>query len=128
MSLVATQAVQEPWSQTVHSAATAESLRSLLAGEIAGICVPDFLTSSECRELTARMKEVELAEYQNVSPPIGRLGITVFEYDCLGKGEYFKAVEWADRSTARITKGVVSPLDRVVGWLGCGPQKPRRER
>lgn len=66
MSLVAMQAAQDPWSQTVHSAATAESLRSLLAREIAGICVPDFLTSSECRELTARMKEVEFAEYQNV--------------------------------------------------------------
>jgi hypothetical protein len=117
MSMIAMHAGQDPWSQTVLSAATAESLQSLFAGEIAGICLRNFLTSFECRELTARMNAVELPEYQNVSPPIGRFGITVFEYDCLGKGEYFKAVEWADRSTARITNGVVNPLDRVVGWL-----------
>lgn len=117
MGVSAMQVGQQPWSQTVDSSATAESLQRLFSGEIAGICLPNFLTPIECKQLTDRMKEVEFAEYQNVSPPIGRFGITVFEYDCLGKAEYFKAVERAERSTARITNGIVNPRDRVMDWL-----------
>ncbi|HEX3155298.1 MAG TPA: hypothetical protein VHV32_11765 [Candidatus Angelobacter sp.] len=117
MSASAIQVGQDLWSQTVLSTATAESLQRLFAGEIAGICLRNFLTPRECRELTARIKEIEFTEYQNVSPPIERFGITVFEYDSLEKAEYFKAVKWADRNTARITDGIVNPLDRVVGWL-----------
>jgi hypothetical protein len=111
------QMCERPWPQTVNLPATSHTLQGLFSGRVAGLCIPDFLTKAECEELIKRIGEWEFSQYRNVSPPINRLGITVFEYDGLGKAEYFKAVEEANRNTARITEGIDSPVQRVMDWL-----------
>jgi hypothetical protein len=109
--------VESPWADIVYSPAHPESLDSLFSGRIAGLCVPDFLTREECKALTQRVHEVEFEEYKDVWPPIDRFGITVFEYDRVGKQEYFRSVEEANRRTARITDGICNPVQRVMDWL-----------
>jgi hypothetical protein len=109
--------IEVPWKDTLQLPATPKNLEMLLAGEIAGLCVPDFLTADECARLTRRSEECEFENYLNVTPPIEKVGITVFEFDAIGKKEYFDAVESANRRIARITDGICCPLQRVLDWL-----------
>lgn len=89
----------------------------LFSGQIAGICIPGFLNRKECADLSQRAEELEFKDYLNVTPRIGRVGITVFEYDNLGKPSYFGAVQQANRRIAQIANGICNPLERVMDWL-----------
>src|SRR2546421_3274045 len=112
------------WEDTLQSPATPQILDMLFTGEIAGLCIPDFLTREECALLTKRSEECEFENYINVTPAIEKVGITVFEFDSIGKKEYFAAVESANRRIARITDGICSPLQRVLNWLsGLSPSR-----
>ena len=105
------------WEDTLRLPATPDTLEMLFSGMIAGLCVPDFLTQEECAALKKRSEECEFKDYIDVVPRIARFGITVFEFDRIGKRQYFDAVESANRSVGRITKDVCSPLQRVIDWL-----------
>jgi hypothetical protein len=105
------------WQSTLQLPATPATLDKLFAGEIAGLCVPEFLSAEECASLTRMSQECEFEDYRNVVPRIEKVGITVFEFDGIGKKEYFEAVEAANRRIARITHGICSPLQRVLDWL-----------
>src|SRR5581483_9470904 len=105
------------WESTVHSSPTPVIFDKLLSGQIAGICVPGFLTKKECEDLSQRAEELEFKDYLNVTPRIGRVGITVFEYDSIGKPAYFEAVQHANRRIAQLTSGICNPLERVINWL-----------
>lgn len=105
------------WESTVHSSVTPALFDKLFSGQIAGICVPGFLNRKECEDLSQRTEELEFKDYLNVVPRIGRVGITVFEYDSIGKPAYFGAVQEANRRIGHITNGICNPLARVVDWL-----------
>lgn len=106
-----------PWESAVHSSPTPAIFDQLFSGQIAGICVPGFLSRKECQDLSRRAEELEFKDYLNVTPRIGRVGITVFEYDSIGKPGYFAAVEQANGRIANITDGICNPLQRVINWL-----------
>lgn len=106
-----------PWESTLEFPATPATLSMLFDGEIAGLCVPGFITPEECSQLKQRSAEYEFEDYSNVSPPIEKFGITVFEFDRIGKRQYFEAVEPANRTIAQITNGICSPLQRAIHWL-----------
>jgi hypothetical protein len=106
-----------PWEDTLHLPVTAATLDMLFAGEIAGLYVPDFLTTEECACLKNRSGECEFEDYVNVAPRIEKCGITVFEFNKIGKKQYFEAVELANRRIERITNGICCPLQRVINWL-----------
>ncbi|HKV92721.1 MAG TPA: hypothetical protein VJW20_09255 [Candidatus Angelobacter sp.] len=105
------------WESSVNSSPTPAIFDKLFSGQIAGICVPGFLTRKECEGLSQRAEDLEFKEYLNVTPRIGRVGVTVFEYDSIGKPAYFEAVQQANRRIAQLTNGICNPLERVVGWL-----------
>jgi hypothetical protein len=105
------------WESTLESPPTPATLNMLFDGEIAGLCVPDFISPEECSRLKQRSAEYKFEDYQNVSPRIEKFGITVFEFDRIGKKQYFDAVESANRTIARITNGICSPLQRAIDWL-----------
>lgn len=113
------------WENSVHSSPTPVILDKLLSGQIAGICVPGFLTRKECEDLNQRAEDLEFKDYLNVTPRIGRVGVTVFEYDSIGKPSYFEAVQQANRRIAQLTNGICNPLERVVDWLKT--MSPRRQ-
>jgi hypothetical protein len=106
-----------PWEDTLHIPPTPATLDMLFAGEIAGLCVHNFLTADECVHLTKNSRECEFEDYLHVEPRIEKVGITVFEFDKIGKKQYFEAVESANRSISRITQDICSPLQRVIDWL-----------
>jgi hypothetical protein len=105
------------WESTVNSSATPATLDQLFSGQIAGIYIPGFLTRKESEALSQRAEELEFKDYLNVTPRIGRVGITVFEYDSIGKPGYFEAVAQANRRTGHLTHGICNPLERVIDWL-----------
>lgn len=106
-----------PWENTLEFPPTPATLNMLFDGEIAGLCVPDFISPEECNQLKQRSAEYDFEYYQNVSPRIEKFGITVFEFDRIGKRQYFEAVESANRTIAQITDGICSPLQRAIHWL-----------
>jgi Carrier-protein-independent halogenase WelO5 len=105
------------WESSIHSSATPAILDKLFSGQIAGICVLGFLTKKECEELSQRAEELEFKDYLNVTPRIGRVGITVFEYDSIGKPSYFGAVQQINHRIAQLANGICNPLERVMDWL-----------
>lgn len=105
------------WQETLSFPTTPETLDLLFEGKIAGLCVPDFLTAKECKALADNAREYEFNSYLNVVPPIDKVGITVFEFDGIGKKSYFEAVAAATRSVSRITEDICCPLQRVIDWL-----------
>jgi hypothetical protein len=105
------------WHNTLDFPATPATLDMLFAGKIAGLCVPEFLTAEECANLKGMLEQYAFEDYLNVVPRIEKIGITVFEFDGIGKKEYFEAVEVANRRVAAITNGICSPLQRVINWL-----------
>jgi hypothetical protein len=107
------------WEEATQLPATAATLEMLMEGEIAALCVPSFLDVEDCRALKQRAEELEFKDYLNVTPRIGRVGITVFEYESIGKRQYFEAVNGANRSIAAITAGICDPLQRMIGWLSA---------
>lgn len=107
------------WQDTLRLPATPATLEMLLAGKIAGLCVPGFLTAEECATLRRRLEQCAFEDYINVVPRIERIGITVFEFDGIGKKQYFDAVEAANRRIAAITNGMCCPLQRVIDWLSA---------
>jgi hypothetical protein len=107
------------WEDTLRLPATPDTLEMLFSGMIAGLCVPDFLTQEECAALKKRSEECEFKDYIDVVPRIARFGITVFEFDRIGKKEYFDAVEPANRIIREITNGLCCPLQRVITWLSA---------
>jgi hypothetical protein len=114
-----------PWSESARFSATAESLDALFCGKLAGLSVPAFLTNEECHELKRQVELVEFGEYENVWPRIGRIGITVFEYQHTGRAAYFSAVAGANSTVAAITEGICNPVQRVIDWLSrLSPENP----
>jgi hypothetical protein len=107
------------WEDSLQLPATPATLEMLFAGQIAGVCVPEFLTAKECTELKQRAGQYEFENYRNVVPGIEKVGITVFEFDQIGKKEYFAAVESANRRIARLTDGICCPLQRVLDWFSA---------
>lgn len=107
------------WEDSLQLPATPATLEMLFAGQIAGLCVPDFLTPQECMALKQRAEHYEFENYRNVVPRIEKVGITVFEFDQIGKKEYFAAVESANQRIARLTDGICCPLQRVLDWLSA---------
>ena len=107
------------WADTLDFPATPATLDMLFAGEIAGLCVPDFLSAEECARLRKNTAECHFQDYLNVSPRIEKFGITVFEYDKIGKKQYFDAVEPANRTVALLTNGICRPLQRVLDWFSA---------
>lgn len=117
MNIAAQPQAAVSWKNTLDVPATPATLDMLLAGKIAGLCVPEFLTVEECASLKKMCEECEFEDYLNVVPRIEKIGITVFEFDGIGKQEYFDAVEHANSRVARITNGICCPLERVIHWL-----------
>jgi hypothetical protein len=106
-----------PWEGSTRLPVTSATLDMLFAGELAALCVPDFLTPEECAGLSKRVEECEFKDYLNVVPRIKKIGITVFEFDGIGKKHYFEEVESANHSIMRITADICSPLQRAIDWL-----------
>ncbi|NJR70171.1 MAG: hypothetical protein HC771_17170 [Synechococcales cyanobacterium CRU_2_2] len=93
------------------------SLRMLLSNKIPLIQIKNFASAQECEQLASEANAARFNAYQNVIPKIERIGITVFEYNNIGKQFYFEAVENARKEQALITSVTFNPLQRLMDMI-----------
>ncbi|MDZ8189309.1 MAG: hypothetical protein RMX96_31280 [Nostoc sp. ChiSLP02] len=109
------------WENKQEYPLTTESLKMLLEHRIPLIRLKDFATPEECEMLYAQSQLLNFNAYQDVSPKIEKVGITVFEYNSISKGDYFKRVEQATKLRDSITAASFNPLERIMAkFRECG--------
>ena len=95
------------------------SLVQLVANEIPAIVVPAFASEAECAALVAHANELGFERYRGVSPPIDRLGVTVFEHDGLDAAGYFRAAAAAHALQREIFACSFDPLARFIALVAA---------
>ena len=104
------------WTTNAEFSLSSTSLQRLFGNEIPLIRIPQFAGLDECNGLVERASAIGFGDYQNVTPKIERLGLTVFEYYRAGKEQYFQAVNSATQYQNRILGGF-NPLQRIMQLL-----------
>lgn len=107
------------WIQTEAVGLTPRSFQQLLDNEIPAIVIRRFASPAECAALVARSNALGFERYRGVSPPIERIGITVFEHDRIGVEEYFRAAQTARAVQREIFAGSFDPLARFIALLAA---------
>jgi len=105
------------WKTTEALPLSAESLRMLFENKIPLVRIEQFATPQECKMLVTEANLLGFDDYQNVNPKIERIGITVFEYNNIGKKDYFQAVAQASKEQYRITSSSFNPLERLMATI-----------
>ncbi|MBD2409427.1 hypothetical protein FACHB389_12940 [Nostoc calcicola FACHB-389] len=109
------------WENNQEYPLTAESLKMLLEQRIPLIRLKEFATPEECEMLYAQTQSLNFDAYQDVSPKIERVGITVFEYNSISKANYFQGVERATKLRDSIMAASFNPLERIMTkFRECG--------
>lgn len=111
---VSKQIKSKVWENKQEYPLTKESLRMLLENRIPLIRLKEFATPQECEMLVAQAQLFNFDCYQNVSPKIERIGITVFEYNRISKAAYFQAVERVTKLRDCIMAASFNPLERLM--------------
>lgn len=105
------------WETTDECPLCAVSLQKLFENKIPLICIRQFATLQECDALVAQANLLGFNAYHDVVPKIERIGITVFEYNSIGKADYFQAVDQAGKKQHHITCASFNPLQRLMERL-----------
>ncbi|MEH2050566.1 2OG-Fe(II)-dependent halogenase WelO5 family protein [Nostoc sp.] len=109
------------WDNKQEYPLTTESLKMLLEQRIPLIRLKEFATPQECEMLYAQSQLLNFNAYEDVSPKIEKVGITVFEYNRISKADYFKEVEIATKLRDSITAASFDPLQRIMEkFRECG--------
>jgi hypothetical protein len=106
-------------------------LDSLFDNAIAGIRIAGFLDRPTASVATCCVQQHGLDYYADVSPPIGKIGITQFEYrrDDRTKAEYLALAAAANERRKRIFEDCGDPLGMVIDAISAGrPAELARER
>ncbi|MEH2050565.1 2OG-Fe(II)-dependent halogenase WelO5 family protein [Nostoc sp.] len=94
-----------------------KNFQALLKNEIPSIRISQFASFEECHKLAMAIEKVGFDFYRNVEPPIGRIGITQFEYRNRDKSGYFDMVKKAKITYKKVTSLSFDPLKRLVTIL-----------
>ncbi|BAT53528.1 hypothetical protein NOS3756_24890 [Nostoc sp. NIES-3756] len=105
------------WRTLNDSEINFESFQALLRNEIPSIRISKFASVEECHKLYLAIEKVGFDFYRNVEPPIGRIGITQFEYRNRDKSGYFDAVRKASETYNKVTFLSFDPLKRLATIL-----------
>jgi hypothetical protein len=105
------------WSESGVDRLTKDSLRKLLNNKIPYIRIQNFASPQECKALITEVECQEFGLYDNVMPPIERIGCTVFEsYRNKSEG-YFQLGKREAQKRDRIFSSSFNPLDRLISML-----------
>ena len=102
------------WKHPVSETLNQMSLQSLFRQELPAIHVPGFAALAECQALLLAAEQFGFGFYQDVSPPISRLGLTQFEHSLADRRAYFESVDETAVTLARIFEKSFDPLSRFV--------------
>jgi hypothetical protein len=115
---------ESTWTTTDRRTLDAVSWRQLLRNEIPLVVIPNFATFEECARLADCANRIGFEPYENVDPPIDRIGITVFEYEGRGVGEYFRDAYKARLVQQAIFSESFDPLARLIARLAAVADGP----
>ena len=83
------------WKALEMQELTPHSLEELFKNQLPAIRVRNFLSASQCERLVSAAEKLGFDYYENVTPPIGRIGITQFESSQKEPETYFSKVKEA---------------------------------
>lgn len=107
----------QKWATLDDSIFNNQTLEALFRNDIPAIRISQFATLEECQKLAQAAEFVGFDFYENVEPPIGRIGITQFEFGNSRKLEYFAAVHQAASRRQQIVSLSFDPLERLAMLL-----------
>jgi hypothetical protein len=93
-----------------------DTLEQLIHNEIPAIRVQHFATREECHSLANSTETVGFDMYENVEPPIGRIGITQFEHG-FDRRRYFGSVPGAYSKQHAAFSTTFNPIQRMHSLL-----------
>lgn len=114
MTAASNQIKSTTWDNKQEYPLTTESLKMLFEQRIPLIRLKEFATPEECEMLYAQTQSLNFDAYQDVTPKIERVGITVFEYNSISKADYFRGAEQATKLRDSITAASFNPLERIM--------------
>ena len=95
-------------------------LSQLFDNQIGSVRIHNFFDLNACSSAVSNILKAGFGFYEDVVPPIGRIGITQFEHtnDEDSKYNYFNKVTIADSNYSKIFENLHSPVDEVTKFLG----------
>lgn len=102
----------------------ANSLRALLDNRLACIRVDHFVSPQDARSLIEAANHLGFDQYEQVVPPIDRIGATVFEYNHRDQRAYFERAAEMQRLRDAIFARSFDALDAVMHAVGAAYQRP----
>lgn len=106
------------WQTNKYSRLDSETFSQLLQNKIPAIRVKNFLSREQALSLSQNIENINFSFYENVYPPIGRIGITQFEYSQKNKIDYFKQVSNASNIRDKIfTSAGIDVLKKLKDTL-----------
>ncbi|MES2938539.1 MAG: hypothetical protein V4864_12715 [Pseudomonadota bacterium] len=114
------------WIEDIHRPLDRASLDALLRNEIPFIRIKRFAPPAACEALVARACTEGFSVYRDVEPKINRIGNTVFEYNHISRGEYFRGNIETRAVQARIFAGSFDPVAQFLALLRAATRYPAR--
>lgn len=105
------------WADRGTDVLTSDTLQQLMDNLVPYIRLPGFAGKAACDALADCVVNAAFGSYRGVEPRIDRMGCTVFEYDAVGKGDYFAASRLAAEARDRLFLVSFDPLDMMIRLL-----------
>lgn len=96
-------AEQRSWSRPPASTLTREAILGLFENKIPYLRLPKAVSLEHCERLAKECESAGFEYYDDIIPPVGRIGVTQYEYRHRMKREYFEAARQAERKHRHIS-------------------------
>jgi len=94
--------MENKWNELNLTKLSIENIEDLFNNRVGAIRIKNFLTEEECLQIEKDIHTVGVDFYENVFPPIGKIGITQFEHIGKSKIEYFDKTDLIKVKTSKI--------------------------
>ncbi|SDT80505.1 2OG-Fe(II)-dependent halogenase WelO5 family protein [Actinoplanes derwentensis] len=112
------------WQVAVADKVDAELLDALFEDRVAAVRIPNFISRQAAEAAVQAVEAHGFDYYQDVEPPIGRIGITQYEHRLEGMGAYFATAAAADRRRRAVLGADGDLLQKVLGHVGTAWNHP----
>lgn len=104
------------WPVVEEKSLDRELLEALFANDVAAVRVPNFVATDVCAKSVASIGADDFGYYQNVKPPIGRIGITQYEHRT-AQDEYFSKAYEMNKARALLFSKTTDPVTLMINAL-----------
>lgn len=104
---------QHIWDVKYSRTISSEDIDALSTGASAAMVIPGFFTEAQCTDAVESLTAEGFDQYENVEPPIGRIGITQFEH-MSDRAGYFRKAKPATAVRERTFRPDNDPVTQVM--------------